>query len=151
MDPVAINGALGAVLPLVLAVFEQGHWSPRLRAVFAILVALAAGVVAAHAEGTLAVPHGPEAAITLAGDIIAVLVASQAAYQALNKTGVTDLIEKRTDLPRIHVQIGNPAPVVVPPVGADAAAVTVPTVRVALDGQAVAATEAPATAEQPAA
>jgi hypothetical protein len=119
MDPIAINGALGAVLPLALAILEQGSWPKQLRAAFAMLVALAAGVVAVHAEGKLVMPQGPAAAVTLAGDIIAVLVASQAAYQGLNKTGLLDGIESATNIPpipRIHIQVGEPQPTVVAPV-----------------------------------
>lgn len=81
---------VGLLLPPILAVVQQPHWSSRVRAVVAFALAIVVGALTAYFAGDL---NGKS--LTTAS--LLVLVTAATTYKNLWKpTGVADAIESRT-------------------------------------------------------
>ncbi|MEU8540919.1 hypothetical protein AB0C52_13180 [Streptomyces sp. NPDC048717] len=85
---------VGALLPLLTAIVQRPHWSPRAKKIVAVAVAVAAGVVTVAATGGWQqFQHG---SLTLA-TVIAVLTVSQSTYDLLWKPSqIAPVIERAT-------------------------------------------------------
>lgn len=74
----------GIIIPFVLPLIMQSHWSSRAKSLVTFGIAIAAGVINAVITGQTA-----DVATVLAGVVIV--------YQSFNKTGVFDAIGTVTD------------------------------------------------------
>ena len=74
----------GIIIPFVMPLIMQTHWSSRVKSLVTLGIALVAGVVNTLITGQNA-------------DVIAVLTSTVVVYQSLNKTGVFDAISEKTD------------------------------------------------------
>lgn len=77
-DTATWSVVVGVVMPWLVAVVQQPHWSSTVRTVVAIVCSLVGGVLTCLSTGAFA--HGP---LTIVGACLLVLVASQAVYKRL--------------------------------------------------------------------
>lgn len=75
----------GIIIPFVLPLIMQSHWSSRAKSLITLGIAVIAGVINATITGQ-------------AFDIAMVLSSVVVVYQSLNKTGVFDAISSVTDI-----------------------------------------------------
>lgn len=84
------NAFVGFVLPHAIAVVNQRHWGPRLKAAVAFAACAAAGTLTSYVAGALT----PEDLI-LSG--LTIFGAAQISYQQLwRPSGITTTIEQKT-------------------------------------------------------
>ena len=74
----------GVIIPFVLPLIMQSHWSSRVKSLVTLGIAIVAGVINTLITGQNA-------------DVAAVLGATVVVYQSFNKTGVFDAISQKTD------------------------------------------------------
>jgi hypothetical protein len=85
-----VSAFVGIVMPLVVSVINQEHWSSQLKGVVALLVSFVAAAVTTWAEGGL---HGH----SLASSFLIVFGATIATYRVFWKpTGISDKVETAT-------------------------------------------------------
>lgn len=96
LDPAVSSIITGIVIPFVLPLIMQSHWSSKTKALITFVVAIAGGIVNALISGN-------------ATDIAVVLMSVVAVYQSLNKTGVFNTISEATDIKQPEVdEVPNP-------------------------------------------
>jgi hypothetical protein len=94
-DTASWAALLGIVTPLGVALVNQTKWSPQVKTLVAVVVAVAVGVLDALAHGQLQHPG------TVVGAVVLVLGASQAAYHLLWQPGdVAPALERATSVSR---------------------------------------------------
>lgn len=94
---VAIILAVGSVLPLLTAVVEQPHWSPRTRTIIGVALSIVAGLATYVAQFGLNLDSPAAIVATVAG----VVLAAAAAYKGIWKSsGVAPRIEYATSKKR---------------------------------------------------
>lgn len=86
---IQINALIGIVLPLLVAIVQQGHWSTRIRVVVEVALALVAAVVSALAQNKFNLHDWAASAIMI-------FVMAKSTYLSWNKAGITDAIELAT-------------------------------------------------------
>lgn len=94
LDTIAVGSGVGALLPLLTAIVQQPFWSPSVKRIVAVVLALGAGVITVVSTGGLdQFTHG----LPTLGTLAAVLAASQAAHDLLWKPStITSRIESKT-------------------------------------------------------
>ncbi|MFF0481985.1 hypothetical protein [Streptomyces sp. NPDC004435] len=94
VDSLTTGAQVGALLPLLTAIVQRPVWSPQVKKIVAVVLALVAGVVTVAASGGWQqFQHG---SLTFA-TIIAVLTVSQSTYDLLWKpTRIAPVIERAT-------------------------------------------------------
>lgn len=84
------NAFVGFVLPHAIALVNQRHWGPQLKAAIAFAVCAAAGTLTSYVAGALAVDDVVLSALVVFG-------AAQVSYQQLwRPTGIPQAIEQAT-------------------------------------------------------
>lgn len=84
------NAFVGFVLPHAIALVNQQHWGPRLKAAVAFGACAAAGALTSYVAGTLTAGDFVLSALTIFG-------AAQVSYQQLwRPSGITTAIEEKT-------------------------------------------------------
>ncbi len=87
------SGIAGSVLPVLIAIVTQQHWSPRVKGLVTATLSLLAGLVAAWQQGQFG--HGWQVAAAV------VFLTASSAYAAFWKpTGLAPLIEELTTFSR---------------------------------------------------
>ncbi len=86
----------GLVIPFVLPLIMQSHWSSRTKSLITLGIAIVAGVVNTLITGQNA-------------DVAAVLTSTVVVYQSFNKTGVFDTISEKTDITPKLEEVPEPA------------------------------------------
>jgi hypothetical protein len=85
-----ISAFIGLVMPLVVSVINQEHWSSPVKGLVAVLVSLVASVVTTWAQGGL---HSH----SLASSFLIIFGATLATYRVFWKpTGISDKVETAT-------------------------------------------------------
>ena len=82
---------MGFVATFVVPIVSQSHFSSKTRQLIAMATAIIAGFISVLMSGEWSMTN-------VAGSIMLAIVASQAFYQSLNKTGIFGSIENVTDL-----------------------------------------------------
>lgn len=84
------NALVGFLLPHAIALVNQQHWGPRLKAAVAFAACAAAGTLTSYLAGALTPGDIVLSALTIFG-------AAQVSYQQLwRPTGITTAIEQKT-------------------------------------------------------
>lgn len=90
---VAIILSVGGLLPLLIAVVNQPHWSARVRTILSVAVSALAGLVTYVSENGLAF----ESASSAIAVVVGVILTTATAYQTIWKpSGVARKIENST-------------------------------------------------------
>lgn len=86
----AWSSLVGLLLPLLVAVVQQQHWSPRVRTIVGVAACAAAAAVTSYLQGTLDLHHFAESALVI-------FTLAKTSYLAVWKpTGTTGVIEQAT-------------------------------------------------------
>lgn len=93
LNLLAASGVAGTLLPVLIALVTQQHWSPRVKGLVTATLSLLGGLFAAWQQGQFA--HGWQVAATV------VFLTASTAYAAFWKpTGIAPLIEELTTFSR---------------------------------------------------
>ncbi len=104
LNLLAASGIAGSVLPVLIAIVTQQHWSPRVKGLVTASLSLLAGLAAAWQQGQFT--HGWQV-----GAAVVFLTASTAYAAFWKPTGLAPLIEELTTFSRKGLP---PAPEVKP-------------------------------------
>lgn len=104
-EAVSIILAVGGLLPLLTAVFQQPKWSSRTRATMSVIISVLAGLVAYVSANGMAFDSASAVVVFVVG----VILASAASYESVWKpTGIAGSIENSTAPRRARIDDVDP-------------------------------------------